>query len=771
MRNIVVGAFICFWGIVACYGQPTLTPKQQQLTETYKSNQDSPIDIDADSYTSPDIYDENTNEEEDVDKHELDGEVGKKTAPAGSGLKIFGHDIFDGSGQVFDPDLIALPPADYTLSPGDNLIVNVWGRVELSLNLTVDREGKVFIPKVGEIIAVGNTFEQFKQKLNNKLSKLYSDYQISAALGKLRQIRIYVFGEVIRPGGYSLSSLATLLHALYTAGGITHKGSMRNIQLIRNTRIFNKHDLYDLLLKGDTSGDLKLLSGDVVYVPVAGPLVSVSGEVRRPAIYELSANERLSDLIQLAGGANPTALLESISLDRIGPNDFRILKDLNLSDSTNIDANNILLKDGDKINVLSMYDYHTNLVQLEGYVKHPGAYGLTDSMRVSDLIGNGEQLIENTYLSRADLFRRHYDGKKELIPVNLKEIIEGNSNHDYYLQSADRLVVYSNDQITRTKHINIKGEIRNPGKYALYDNMKLSDLIFLAGNLTKQAYLVQCEIARVNPGHLPDIIVVNLEDIYINNNQDADIAIQEDDCVFVRQIPDWKPVQIVTIEGEVQFPGKYAIHHKNEKLSDLIKRAGGLTPTAFPEGASFNRQSIESDISRRNIGQIINNTQEVRLDSMGHTITDTRVLFDPEQLNRIIIDLPELYKKPGSPSDIVLMDADYVYIPAVPTGVQVVGAVAANGTISFRKGKKAKHYIAQAGGLTPDGDESGLRLVRPNGKVYYGRKGRSRKVELGDVIIVPSKIKQKTNWGKIISTTATVIGSMATTIFIVDRLK
>jgi protein involved in polysaccharide export with SLBB domain len=392
-------------------------------------------------------------------------------------------------------------------------------------------------------------------------------------------------------------------------------------------------------------------------------------------------------------------------------------------------------------------------------------------MRISELIDNGKQFRENIYTKRADLFRSNDDGTKTLTPINLEEVLAGNLAADKMLQSLDSLVIYSHDHVSREKKVSISGEVKYPGEYKLYNSMKLSDLIFMAGNLTKQAYGVECELARGKRDQTIEIIAVDLEKILVQGDKQADYLLKEDDCVFVRQIPNWRPIQIVTIDGEVLFPGQYAIRHKDEKLSDLLARAGGLTNTAFPEGAIYIRNSIEDQVKQRNIEQIIINTQEARMDSMGNIIADTRVNYNPSQLNRIVIDLPDVLDNPGNPNDIVLADSDYVYIPTYPSGVQVIGAVAYNGTISYIKNKKADYYLGQAGGLAPDGEKSRIRLVRPNGKVYYGGKAQSRKVELGDAIIVPSKIKQKRDWGRILSTTATIVGSVATTIFVVDRLK
>lgn len=771
-----------------------LTPNQKELLEKYKSTYNKSRSPEIESYSSPEIYDEETDtseitEEEYTRYKDYRDSKRKYLEPREfpppdsmmqfekyhdeefEQLELFGHDIFEIDEDAFRPDIHNMPPDGYQFGPGDNILVNIWGRVDLEMTLTVDREGKVFIPKVGEVVAAGSTLDQFKDRLNDKLSKIYSDYNLSATYGKLRQMTIYVFGEVKKPGGYTVSSLANLLNALYIAGGINDRGSLRKIQVVRNTKIKGTYDLYDLILKGDNSYDIKLYSGDVVYVPIVGPLVAIQGEVRRPAIYELSGEETISQAIKLAGGATPEAFMQSLSLDRVGTSDSRILMDINLADSALYEQNNIELQDGDKLTVYSIYDFHENLVYLTGYVKHPGLFGISDSMRVSDIIDNGGQLKENAYTKRADLFRTNEDDTKTLISIALEEILNGNSDKDVLLMPLDSLVIYSYDHVTRDKFVYIDGEIKLPGQYSLYNDMHLTDLLFLAGNLTKQAYMVYCEIARINSYYQTEIIQVNLEDMFLRGNFSSDIALMEDDHVFIRQVPDWRPVQMVTIEGEVMFPGKYAIRHKDERISEMLARAGGLTPTAFPEGAIYVRKTIEAQVEQRNIGQIIYNTQEYRLDSLGNMTSDYQIKYKPELLNRVIIDLPEVLRNPNCVEDIAVADSDYIYIPTYPSGVQVIGAVAFNGTISYIKNKKAKYYINQAGGLTPDGDNSGVRLVKPNGKVYYGKKAKGQRVELGDALVVPSKIKRKTDWSKIFSTTATIISSMATTILVVDALK
>jgi protein involved in polysaccharide export with SLBB domain len=782
MKRIAI-IFCLLWPLITVYGQDftsQLTPAQLDAIKRYQTQGKPATAQGVDKYQTPDIY--GNPDSQKISEPLLPDTTGKSTSSLPKldlsknkdtleTLMLFGHDIFSADQQLYDPALTSLPPADYTLGPGDNILVNVWGRVELELNLIVDREGKVFIPKVGDIVALGCTVDKFRQDLDSRLSQIYSEYHLSVTMGKLRQIRIFVFGEVQKPGGYTTTSLATLLNAIYLAGGITDNGSLRKIRIIRNNKEYSNYDLYDLLLKGDNSGDLKLMSGDVVYVPVTGPRVSIAGEIRRPAIYELKANETITQLITLAGGSTSTAYLQSVSIDRVDQNDYRLLKDINIGDSISRTQNDLALNDGDKVNIPSVYDFHANTVFLAGHVKHPGAFGLADSMRISQLLSNGDQLRENAYLGRADLFRTESDGKKSVLAVALDSIFAKSNDSDYALRPRDSLVIYSQDQINRQRYVAIQGDVKKPGQYNLYHNMKLSDLIFLAGDLTKSSYLLRAEIARTYQGKATDLIYVNLEDMIVNRKSEADIALTEDDHVFIRQIPEWRPVQMVSVDGEVLFPGKYAIRDKNEKLSDLIARAGGLTESAFPEGALFQRKSIARDVSRRNIGQIIKSTSESTLDSLGRPVKEFQINFDPLVLNRIIIDLPNILEKPGGPEDIVLADSDYVYVPARPSGIQIIGSVAANGTIAYMDNKKIRYYLEQAGGLAPDADKSEIRLVKPNGKVYYGGQATGHKITLGDAIVVPSRLKQKTDWSKTLSTTATIVGSLATTMFVVDRLR
>ncbi len=693
-------------------------------------------------------------------------------------LRVFGYDMFNVSPSTFTPIAPTSVPPDYTLGPGDNIIVNLWGKVDLELNLTVDREGKIFIPKAGDLTVWGLALDQFEEKLKKKLSTIYSGFEMSVILGKIRQIKVFVFGEVKNPGGYTVSSLSTLFNTLHMAGGPNQRGSMRKVKLIRNNKEIVTVDLYDFLLKGYNKDDIKLASNDVIYVPVVGSLVKIRGEVKRPAIYELKGGERILDLIELSGKLKPTAYLERVMVDRIANQDQRLLLDVNLYDQSTIARQNLKLKDGDDVSIFSIFDLIENLVWIDGKVKHPGAFQRNPGMRVWDLIKGGEQLQKDAYLLRVDLIRTYPDERKEIIPINLEKVLVKDSSENMLLMDKDSLKVYGYWEVKRKKFVTINGAVKKPGKYQLYENMKLSDLIFLAGNPLRSAYLLRAEIAHLNPGKPADITYLNLKDLYadsqdfvVKQNPGVDIFLKEDDQIFIRAIPEWSLQKIVTLEGEVMFPGKYALEKEKETLYHLLQRAGGLTPQAFPRGVVFVRSGIIQDIGRRDIDQVVKSTQLLERDTLGNITPPSVTPFNPGKLNRVVIDLPKTLKEKGGEGDIVLQDGDAIFVPQIPSETQVVGSVGSGGSsISFLEGKKVKYYIDRAGGYTINSDKNQTRLIKGNGRVISGGSLRGRRVELGDVIVVPQKIKKDKNWMKSFANAAAILSGVATTIFVIDKL-
>ncbi|SYZ74680.1 exported hypothetical protein [Candidatus Zixiibacteriota bacterium] len=691
-----------------------------------------------------------------------DPQAGIQKFDSTESLRPFGYDLFERPMDVASAPEVA-DAADYLLGPGDNIIIYLWGSVEKEFDLVVDRQGKIFIPKLGEIIVHGKSLNEFESLLNKKFSGIYSDFKLSVTLGKIRSIRIYLTGEVRRPGAYTVSSLTTLFNALYLAGGPNLRGSMRNIQLIRNNKIETSFDLYQFLLKGENNSDIRLASGDAIFVPVCGPRVTISGEIKRPAIYELKGGETVADLTTLAGGTTAQAYLDRVMLDRISTSDERQVIDLNLNPGNGQKIDNIALNDGDRLQVFSLYDMKKNIAYIDGMVKHPGEFERSDSTSLAELLNRGELLPENVFYERANLFRRYPDRRSELIPVNLNDVLAGKAN--FMLQDNDSLYVYSIDQMKRKKFVYIEGEVEKPGQYPLYDNMNLADLIFLAGDLKKNAYQLGFELARIDT-----LGNVQIQYIDIPRNRPEQIALQEDDRVFVRRIPDWFLHRMVTIDGEVRFPGQYALISRNETLYELIQRAGGFTERAFIKGTIFRRNTIEQNLERRNLPEIIANSQPLEQDSTGKVRKAEVVNFKLNNMNRIVLDLEKIIDSKGERGNVTMQNGDMVFIPEIPSGISVMGSVGSNGTIKFERGKNVKYYIEKAGNFTTQANKKETKLIKADGRVFSGGGTLGKKVEVGDAIVIPTEIKKERDWLKTMSATVSILGGIMTSIFIIDKL-
>jgi len=725
------------------------------------------------TYKTPALYDDSSNIPEELKKAGKTAEVKQPKLDEkseGSSLKPFGYEIFNGTSPTFAPIPETPVPETYLLGPGDNLIVNLWGRAEQEYQLAVDREGKIFIPKAGEMVVWGMTITQFEGKLKSRLAKIYSNFFVSVMLGKLRSVKIFVLGEVKKPGGYTLTSLSTFFSALYAAGGPTERGSMRKIKVLRQNKEVAELDLYELLLKGYNSADQKLETGDVIYVPVSGPQVRIKGEVKRPANYELKGTEKVWDLIELAGGTLPTAYLKRVVLDRLQAEDQRELVNLNLSDSTSHSSDNLLLRDGDEISVLSKYQFRPNVAWITGKIKHPGSFERSEGMRVKELLNGGEQLEPDAYLPRADLFRVMPDARRTLLSVALDKLLADGSTANLILQDRDSLVVYSINEVERKKFVSIEGDVKTSGKYELLENMRLSDLIFQAGNPNKSAYKLRAELARVNPGHPSDIYYFALDSILENPKTEIDLILQEDDKIFIREIPDWNEHRVVKISGEVNFPGKYALRKENETIYEIFQRAGGFSPKAFIPGITLMRHSIAEHIKRQNLPSLIAQTQLLEKDSLGNIEEPIPLNLDVNKVSRIVFDPMELLKSKGKKGDITLKDGDVILVPDLPAGIQILGAIASRGTIGYQPGKSVNYYIKKAGGFTPNADKKETRLVKATGRVTSGGVG-GKKVELGDAIIVPQKIEERKHFSRDLAATISIISGIATTFFIIAKTK
>jgi len=679
-------------------------------------------------------------------------------------LRPFGTELF-ASPQENDPPADIASAADYVLGPGDNVIIYLWGRVEREYNLTLDREGKVFIPRVGEVIGWGLTLEQFTQRVKKQFSRAYSEFDLTVSLGKVRSIRIYVTGEVRKPGAFTVSSLTSLFNAIYMAGGPNERGSMRNIKLMRSGKPKEVVDLYNLLLAGDNSTDVRLQTGDVVFVPVAGARVAIRGEINRSALYELKGGETALELLALAGNPTPEAHLDRVMLERISDSSEWEVLDLNLNAEKSDSIDNVTLRDGDRLTVFSIFDLKMNMAAIFGRVKHPGYYERNDSTRVSDLVCQGQLQPYDVYYERADLFRRYPDRRIEVIPINLEGILTGTSNDNILLQDRDSLRIYAIDEVERDKFVYIEGEIKSPGRYPLYDSMTVEDLIFLSGSFTRGAYRHQAEIARIDSLGDVSLIYVDLAD-----NAGQATYLYEDDHLYIRQIPEWQLDRSVTIEGEVNYPGKYTLSNREETLYQLLQRAGGFTRNAFPKGIIFERGSIEKQLALLNVPEVLQKSRPLIADTLGYLVQRDVFQYDFRQMSRVIIDIDKIILTGGREGDMFLEPGDRIYVPSVPSGISVMGAVGANGTIKFVKGKNVKYYIKRAGNFTRQSDKKEVRLMRAGGEVFSGKGSMGKKVELGDVIIVPTKIEKERQWLKTVTTALTATTGVLTSVYIISKL-
>jgi len=679
-------------------------------------------------------------------------------------LRFFGADFFETSDAI--PITEAPVSGNYVLAAGDNLLVSVWGNFDYQYNLTVDREGKVFIPKAGTVVVAGYSLDRATESITAVLSNVYSDFHVDVTIAKMRGITVFVVGEAQNPGVFALSGFAYVIDAMVAAGGPNIYGSYRNVMVYRNGRLASKLDLYDFILNGKTDANIQLANGDVITIPRLGPTVKVRGRIRRPAIYEIEDSTTLRGVIELAGGILPDAHNRSIMVDRIIAGQHQVAS-FDLSDSIGA---SIFASDGDDFSVFPIDEYRSDLVFLHGHVVQAGPYGLTDSMRISDLLIGGDQLLPDAYTKRADLIRVLPNRRKEIIPLAISEILANpGSPGDYLLRSEDMVFVYSIWDVEDKNEVSIFGAVRRPGNYELYQNMSVSDLVFESGGILESASLERAELARITPGEPSQIIFIGLGEVLENPRSANDIELLPYDALFIREITGWKLQDVITITGEVKYPGKYALQSKNERLSEVIARTGSFTPDAFLKGVIFLRPKLAEDIENKNLLNIVQQTQEVILDSTGGIIRPPLLFkYADEQLARIIIDMEKVVK--GIPEDDIVLEAgDSIHIPKIPTGVTVVGMVASSGTIHWIAGKRVKYYIERAGGYTRNADKDGIRLVRANGKVEK-LSDNSRKVEPGDIIIVPQRIKKQTDIMSFLNQTVAILSGVATTIYILMKL-
>ena len=684
--------------------------------------------------------------------------------------QVFGRNIFNTRNLTFEPSVNIATPPNYRLGPGDEVIIDIWGTSQNTIRQQISPDGTINIEKIGPVSLSGMTVSEATSYLKRVLGKTYSGLdtpdgtlEIRLTLGNTRTIQINVMGEVVQPGTYALSSFSTVFHALYRAGGVSDIGSLRNVQVTRNGKTVAKVDVYDFIMKGKTQDDIRLQEGDVIIVPAYEALVQISGNVKRPMKFEMKKNETLATLIGYAGGFSADAYTRSLRVVRQNGEEYEI------NTVKEIDYSAYPMRNGDVVTAEAILNRFTNKLEVRGAVYRPGIYQLNGEINtVRALVNEAKGLMGDAFTNRAVLQREREDLTTEIISVDVRSIMAGTSP-DIPLQKNDILYIPSIHDLEDRGDVAIFGEVAKPDSYSYSDNMTLEDLIIRAGGLRESASTVRVDVSRrikdskstASTDSIGQMFTFALKDGFVIDGQQG-FTLQPYDQVFVRRSPGYQAQQNVQVTGEVLFGGTYAMTTTEERLSDLVKKAGGATPKAYLRGAKLIRVANEEEKKRmRDVINLMNRQfGEAMMDSLGIRVEDT---FS------VGIDLEKAMAKPGSEYDLVLREGDVLDVPKMNNTVKVNGAVMMPNTVGYLSDKNANYYLNQAGGYALNAKKSKKFVIYMNGQVAR-IKGRSKdKIEPGCEIIVPSKKNKKVNVGEILGY-ASSFGSLATMFATISNL-
>jgi protein involved in polysaccharide export with SLBB domain len=682
-----------------------------------------------------------------LDGDVLRGEAGFEeaaTATEGAvepGERIYGQNLFSSQNLTFAPNMNMPTPANYILGAGDQIIIDVWGDSELNVQYTIAPDGHITVPGIGRIQQSGMNVKQAESRIRTQFSTIYSDLDssephtfLAISVGNVRTIKVNVMGEVRTPGTYTLSSFSSAFHAMYAAGGTTNIGSLRNIRIFRAGRQAAEIDLYEYLMKGNSMSDITLQDGDIVMVEPFGILAQATGEVRRPMWYEMKPDETLEDLIRYSGGFSGNAYSASLTLLRSGEEEMEAYTLSQPEYST------FQLKDGDRVEVSNILEKYANMVEITGSVYRPGKYAIGDRINtVRDLIEIAQGTTGDAYLQRALLYRENDDLTRSMQSFSVNDLMSGRIN-DITLKKNDLLHIPSVLSLDDRFTVYIGGEVRKPDSYPYADNMRLEDIILQAGGITEAASTARIDVYRriKDPASTElDVQTSRVETFSLLEGElvssNPDFRLEPFDQIIVRRSPAYEIQQMVTIEGEVLFEGDYAKISKDERLSSLVKRAGGLTKYAYTKGARLSRR-LTADEQEKLRESIRIKAQVDRLD----TDSLIREQLDGEDLSTqyVAIDLEKALKNPGGPADIILKEGDVLNVPEYNEMVKISGGVLYPNMVTYQKNRKLGYYIDQAGGYSRLAMKSKPFVVYMNGEVASGRWA---KIEPGCEIIVPER--------------------------------
>ncbi len=642
--------------------------------------------------------------------------------------EIFGHDIFKTDKLTFEPNMNIATPANYVLGPGDKVLIDVYGTSQSSREYAISPEGTIIIEKIGPVEIAGLTAEQAQAKVRSKMGQHYQGSSIKLTVGQTRTVIVNVLGEVINPGTYTLSAFSTVFNALYLAGGVTEIGTLRNIKVSRGGRIISKIDVYDYILNGKLTGNVMLQDNDAIIVGAYDALVNISGAIKRPMFYEMKEGETLKSLLDYSGGFKSEANKGAISVER------KTNEGLTVHTVEEWDFASFVVQDGDSVNVKEIIDRYKNMVEVSGAVFYPGHYSISNECNsVRTLVEKAGGVLENAFTNLAVLFRMNENRTRKAMSVDLAGIMNDNAP-DVILENEDSLVISSNEDITRARKYHIYGPVVKQGLFPYVENMTLEDAIVAAGGLREEALLSNIEIARrlqytderdSTFNRKAKIFTFNIQDGLIAKDG-QDFALKPFDVITIKRNPEFADVAVVYVGGEVKYPGNYSLQSRNDRLSDLIERAGGLTEAGFAEGTRMTRSLMPNERERAlQLLEMAHSADTVDVDKI--TIKDRYPVG---------VDLTAAMKKPGCDKDIILRNGDQIIIPQRINTVRISGEVLYPNTVPYVEDKSASYYINQAGGTSSNGQRSKAFIIYANGQVsrlYHGR------IQPGCEIVIPTK--------------------------------
>ena len=678
--------------------------------------------------------------------------------------KVFGRDIFNNKLLTFEPNMNIATPQNYRLGPGDAVFIDVYGASQRTIQDTVSPDGTVTIEGYGPVNVAGLTVEQANARLRSTLGSRYSSSKIRLTVGQTKTIMVNVMGEVKAPGTYTLSAFATVFHALYMAGGTNDLGTLRNIKVYRNNHLVTVVDIYDYILNGRLTGNVRLADNDVIVVGPYDCLVNITGKVKRPMIYEMKKNETVATLMKYAGGFTGDAYRKAVRVYRKTGREYAVF---NVEE---FDMSSFRISDGDSVTVDSVLPRYHNTVEVKGAVFRPGMYQLSgDIYSVRTLLEHAEGMTEDAFTNRGVMHRMKKDRTLEVISLDLGGIMEG-TVPDVPLKENDVVFVPTKPEIQNQRTITIHGEVQYPGIYKYADNETIEDFVLQAGGLKDQASTVKVDVARriVNPkatsadSIISQTYTLSLKDGFVVDGTPG-FKLMPFDEVYVRKSPGFHTQQNVSVMGEAMFAGTYTLSKKDERLSDLVKKAGGVTDLAYINGARLLRRTSPDE--RAKIESITRLLQAQVGNSMAKDSLNKAMLQLSDNYP-VGIDLAEAIKNPGGDEDLVLREGDQLYIPRYNGTVKISGDVMYPNTVVYEKGRRPSYYIDQAGGWGNRAKKSRTFIVYMNGKV--ARVAHHAKVQPGCEIVVPSKPKRDINsvsqWlgiGSSVASIAMVIASIA----------